>query len=194
MSAASPVASRAFDGPSSGRTRYGPDGTPQTPSVVPNPCEFFGSPIFSATSYTPRKPTVELITNRDRSMPAFLKFSCNRSFTTVSGVFKLPRKVRTFSLKPSVVTARYPFTTGRRAYLSACMLNAKILRFIGSSGSFASRYAFSASGSVGAVAQPAVSKISIKLMTAVTFFIAADYPRPPDRTSFFRGLAAFYLL
>ena len=83
----------------------------------------------------------------------------NTSLAKITGVFRLSRKFRMMFRIGRGTPSFQPQATGRRKYRSSVVLKSKIARFIGSSGSLASRYAASASGSSagGGVAHPVAS-------------------------------------
>ena len=57
--------SRPPEGPRSGSSKYGPSGTPQTPSVWPKSSGALSMPTQVATSKRPNTPIVELSMKRN---------------------------------------------------------------------------------------------------------------------------------
>ncbi|MNR27155.1 hypothetical protein D3C85_1444140 [compost metagenome] len=75
-----PPVSRTVLGPNSGSTRYGPDGTPHTPSVWPKSSLYLGSPAGVAMSISPPMPSTLLMATRMVSSAARDGLPCSRLF------------------------------------------------------------------------------------------------------------------
>ena len=116
------------DGPSSGITKYGPEGTPHQPSVWPKSSLCFSSPISVATSAKPRKPSVELTKKRAVSDAAALPLPCNRLLKPVHRSPRFEKKLPTTNCTGLGVMKRYALATGLSAYWSARSLKANITR------------------------------------------------------------------
>ena len=96
-----PVASRTLDGPSNGKTKYGPEGTPQRPKVWPKSKRVRGMPISVATSITPPSPIKVFTPTRNRFSTASWGRSCSAALvadqTSRMLLKKLPTPRRTGS-------------------------------------------------------------------------------------------------
>ena len=71
-------ASRAVLGPRNGITKYGPGGTPHTPSVWPKSSSCFSRPMGVATSQSPKMPSTVFTTKRAASVAPSFGLPCRK--------------------------------------------------------------------------------------------------------------------